>query len=692
MYLALENQLMKRLKILLQSNAFYFFLFLLLCFYVFVFIELIPHKTNIKKDTKEITGKILSYSIDGDQVSLLLDVKEKVKATYYVSSKEEKEELEQNLKIGLTVTLYGEKKEIIGRTIPNTFDYKKYLEHEKIYFCFSASKLEIQKVSISLLNKIKNKIDERLKKLGNHPYLRAFVIGDKTLIDENQYDTIMKNGVGHLFALSGMHLSFVYLFLNKLMGKVKFKKILLFLFLFFYLFIAGFSVSFLRAILFLLLLEMNQKFHFDISRIKILFLTAFLLLFYNPFYLYSIGFWYTFVVTFSLLFTANYIRKHKKWQQVFLVSCITFLFSMPISIYVNYEINPCSILTNCLLVPFVSTIVFPLAIFTFLFPFLLPFFKLSISCLTVLNSTFLTFAFPLIVGKITLFEVLLLYFFLLIGFKWKIKKMFLLFLLFLTFLYNKNLFENHYYVYFLDVGQGDSTLFVSPKKKEVLLIDTGGNIPIPKKEYQIRTKEFQLSDSIVQFLKSIRVRKIDLLLITHGDLDHLGYAKEIGSEIPIKRVMINKNEQTDKEKELLSLYPQVEKYQSTFFDFQTYFMGIYETENDNSILTKIKIYNQTFLLMGDASSKVEEQFIKKYDIQATFLKVGHHGSKTSSSLSFLKQVKPNYAIISSGRNNRYHHPSKETLERLEALHIPYYNTQDSGTIEIAIDKKILSLN
>lgn len=90
--------------------------------------------------------------------------------------------------------------------------------------------------------------------------------------------------------------------------------------------------------------------------------------------------------------------------------------------------------------------------------------------------------------------------------------------------------------------------------------------------------------------------------------------------------------------------------------------------------------------MGDASPKVEKEILSKYQLSVDYLKVGHHGSNTSSSYEFLKKMDPSYAIISAGRNNRYHHPSLETISNLEALDIASLNTQDKGTIEIRISK------
>lgn len=678
---------MKRLKIVLQSNSFYLFFFLILLLYVFFFTKVVRYKTSISDDTKEIVAKLISFTIDGDKLSMVLKDKEKISATYYLKSEEEKELFEKNLKVGKTLKVKGEKKEVTGMTIPNTFDYKKYLYEQRIYFCFQVTQVDILSEKISFLNTIKNKIEERIKMLGNDSYLRAFILGDKTFIASDEYDHIMENGVSHLFALSGMHLSLIYFFLDKLLRKRRGKKLIIYAFLFLYLFITGFPVSFLRAILFMLFLDFNKRMDLSISKLKILFLTAFFLLLLNPFYIYNVGFWYTFVVTFSLLFCSSFLEQKNKILQIMMVSFITFLFSLPISIYLNYEINLLSVFNNIILVPFISTFVFPCALIAFFLPVFFPIFQFFIFLLTQLNVCFAAFSISLVVGKIYLWEVFLFYFVLILSVFFSSKKLFCILPLLVVVFYNQNLFQFHYEVYFLDVGQGDATLFVSPQNKEIILIDTGGSMSYPKKDYQIRNREFNLADNIVTFLKSKRIRHIDLLLLTHGDADHLGYASAIGKEIAIKQVMLNKGETTDLEKELIEKYKRIENYQSNYFDFQTFFLKVYNNENDNSILTKIKIYDKTFLLMGDASSKVEWDLMNKTDVTSFFLKVGHHGSNTSSSFSFLKKVHPNYAIISAGRNNRYHHPSKETIENLKKLNIPILNTQEIGTIQIIIQKK-----
>ena len=118
----------------------------------------------------------------------------------------------------------------------------------------------------------------------------------------------------------------------------------------------------------------------------------------------------------------------------------------------------------------------------------------------------------------------------------------------------------------------------------------------------------------------------------------------------------------------------------------------YDNENDNSLVTYLKYYDYTFLFMGDVSFVVENNIIKKYQLsKIDFLKVGHHGSKTSSGKKFINYIKPGYALISVGRKNKYGHPNKEALENLKNSII--YRTDILGTLEFTIvDDKVTVKN
>jgi len=240
-------------------------------------------------------------------------------------------------------------------------------------------------------------------------------------------------------------------------------------------------------------------------------------------------------------------------------------------------------------------------------------------------------------------------------------------------------------VYFIDVGQGDSTLFISSHAKDIVMIDTGGKIEYEKEEWQKSTSSFDFSETLTTFLKSKGLNKLDLLIITHGDMDHLGYAYNLSSKIKIDSLMLNKNAKNYKEQEL-SFIPEVNSYQSKNIQLLNLNEVITKDENESSLALYLIMDNKKFLMMGDAPKIVEKNIISKYNLDVDILKLGHHGSNTSSDYDFLNIINPDYSIISSGRNNRYHHPSKETIDNLEKLNLEYYNTQDKGTITFKYKK------
>ena len=218
----------------------------------------------------------------------------------------------------------------------------------------------------------------------------------------------------------------------------------------------------------------------------------------------------------------------------------------------------------------------------------------------------------------------------------------------------------------IDVGQGDSALIYN--KKESILIDTGG------------VYNYDVSNNTLVFLKSLGINKIDLLLLTHGDSDHLKDAPNIIKNIKVKNVMLNNNEYNDLEKEIIKLANNITKTYQSSFDFKIYNNYIGKDENSSSIISLLTINNHKILFMGDASSDQESKFLKEENPKAGIIKLGHHGSKTSSDPIFLEKLGVKEAIISSGRNNRFNHPSPETIKTLDNLNIKYYDTKEKGTI------------
>ena len=184
----------------------------------------------------------------------------------------------------------------------------------------------------------------------------------------------------------------------------------------------------------------------------------------------------------------------------------------------------------------------------------------------------------------------------------------------------------------------------------------------------------------------------------HGDYDHMGEAINLVENFRVEKVIFNCGEFNDLELDLIKV---LDKKKIPYYscikelnidDNKLYFLNKkdYGNENDNSSVIYTELNNNKFLFMGDAGVEVEEDFIEKYNLQdIDVLKVGHHGSKTSSGEEFIDEINPKYSIISVGKNNRYGHPNKEVLNNLEDSKI--YRTDQDGSIMFKINKDKLEI-
>ena len=184
----------------------------------------------------------------------------------------------------------------------------------------------------------------------------------------------------------------------------------------------------------------------------------------------------------------------------------------------------------------------------------------------------------------------------------------------------------------------------------------------------------------------------------HGDFDHMGEAINLVENFKVEKVIFNCGEFNDLESELIKV---LNKKKILYYscikelnmdDNKLYFLNNkdYGNENDNSNVIYIELNNHKFLFMGDAGVEVEEDIIEKYNLQnIDVLKVGHHGSKTSSGKKFIDEINPKCSIISVGKNNRYGHPKKEVLSNLKNSKI--YRTDEDGSIMFIIKNNKLKI-
>lgn len=660
---------LKRLKI--SSHYRIILLVLLIIVYVVINIKYF-NKTTINEKQTFFEGKVISKKIDGDYLQLEVKNKETIIASYYIKNEEEKNYLENNLVLGSKIKINGTFNKPTNNTIPNIFNYKKYLNNRKIYLIMNTTDYKIRK-ECNIFYKIKNSIIKKLKKKKNYVYYELFVLGNKNHLDNKMYEIYNNNGISHIFAISGMHLGLLIVVLKKL----KLNNKLITTILLFYGFLVSFTSSVCRVIIFHFL--KNNRFTKHLDNITLLLITASILIIYNPFVIFDVGFEYSFIITLGLIIL--------KPKNIIDLSIKAFLISAPISIYYNYEINLLSILNNIIIVPFISFIFFPLILISVILSFISPIINIMILIIEKYNIFSDKFSINIIVGKPYLILIIIYYFCL---FKYKTKYAIILLIIITKLLL---IVDSSCYVYFLDVGQGDCSIIISPFKRKIIMIDTGGKIEYEKESWQIRNKKVNQGDTILTFLKSLGARKIDTLILSHGDFDHIGNAKYLLNNYKINKVIFNNDSFNDLELNLIKIldsknikyYQNIKEININNNKINIFNSKLYNNENDNSNVIYFNYLETKILLMGDAGIKVEEDIISKYNLKdIDILKVGHHGSSTSTSKAFIDTINPKYSIISVGKNNRYGHPNNEVLNNIEKSKI--YRTDINGSIIFEISK------
>ncbi len=656
----------------------------------------IQYESIYSGDETSITGSIMSYSINGNKLKMNIKDKEEVIATYYIKTEEELVYLKENIGIGKTITVNGTLNEPINNTIPNTFNYKKYLYNNKIYYLFDAHSYNIQNDN-NLLDRAKDYLIKRAYNSKNSEYLLVLVLGDKALISSDEYNTYQNNGTSHLLAVSGSHITVILLVLSFFLKKLKEvpKLIIISLILLFFAFVTNNASAVNRAIYFFIINRINKLGNLKLSNIQVLFITAFILLLLDPFTIYDLGFIYSFCISLGIMYYSDKLNGNLLIATL-KVSIIAFLFSLPISSYINYEVNLSSILINLIFVPWISYIVFPISIITFIFPIFNPILSILLSITNVLNNIGEFISIFINVPKMPLVVAIILFILLLLA--KNNKKYLYVILIILGLIKLSPLINSSYEVYFLDINQGDSAIIITPHKRDVVMIDTGGKITYEVEDWKKGNKTYNLSDNTIKFLKSKGITTIDYLITTHGDYDHIGNAKYIVENFKVEKVIFNCGEFNELETDLIKVLDEKKiPYYSCIKELnidnnKLYFLQTkeYDNENDNSnvIYTELSGYN--FMFMGDASSTTEKEIIDKYNLpDIDILKVGHHGSRTSSSIEFINEINPEYSIISVGKNNRYGHPNKEVLDALEESKI--YRTDQNGSIMFKINNNKLKI-
>lgn len=517
-------------------------------------------------------------------------------------------------------------------------------------------------------------------------YTKSLFLGSMDSSFNDELTGVKTLGLIHLFSISGLHVFYIVSLLSMILKRLKITKetrlVITCLFLPTYFIIAGSSVGLLRSILSVEIGMIFSLFKRNITSLDIYSITLMVNLFLQPMMLTQFGSQLSYALAFALIYTSGM----STIKQTIMMN----LVSLPFVIYKLYEWHMLTMFANYLVIPIFSIVVMPsilIALVTYPLTKIIAGFvamglKLFDNGLNLVGNLpgEIVFGKPNILVTTCIFVVTLL-----VLDNYKSKKTLLLILLYVgSFIWIHYPIQGE--VSFFDVGQGDNILVRTPFNTSITVIDTGGKINFNDQN----TIHYQAPKTSINYLKSIGISHIDNLVFTHQDFDHTGDAGAFLSELHVKRLIVGSGMQNNKQlmdrikKDMKRTKMQLVLAGQHVSDFPFYIYHPFKPgpgSNDDSIVLGTTMNNKKWLFMGDLPSSGELDILNKYkNLKADYLKLGHHVSKNSSSNQFLKSIHPKMAIISAGRNNRYHHPNVETLDRLKLNHIGYLNTQNQGMI------------
>lgn len=629
---------------------------------------------------------------------------------YYFSSEEEKRKF-QHMKPGFLCEVKGELTEPKPNKNPNLFHYKNYLAHRGVYWildvqtykgCVDQSEWKHALIHLRFdgLKKI-----EREFPSSTVGVTQALLFGETGMIAEDTMKAFRELGVVHLLAISGLHVGLIFAILYYYLLRIGVTKEsvtwISIVFLLCYIVLTGASPSVMRAAAMLIVILLSRKVASKLSTIDSLSLVFVVFVLYDPYFVFNVGFQLSFLVSFSLVVSsASILNTSSSIAQLVKVTLVAQLSSLPIIIYHFYEFSLMGFLTNLLYVPLFSSIVLPLTIIVYI---------LSVEWLILLHeylmdgihwvSTIIA-SFPfstIVMGKPPFLFLIGYLIAIYVVFVWYEKKKYILSMLLLIVWASIHMLVNTYNPYgeivFMDVGQGDATLIKLPYNRGTYLIDTGGEVQFPKEEWEERKNRFSVGeDIVVPFLKSKGIRSIDALILTHGDLDHIGGSEAVLEEMKVKEILISPNsEEKGEMRKIMKIarqkrIPVKEAHYPYSWNGDNDGLHIvspqdeeYEGNNDSIVLYG-EIGSLKWLFTGDLEEEGEKEFIRNFDLPIDVLKVGHHGSNTSTTEEFLVETNPSVAVISAGETNRFGHPHPEVVERLKRRGITIYSTGENGAI------------
>lgn len=515
----------------------------------------VTHLGNVENKNLELVV-FDRFDVNGAYVSSIGYLSdEKLLVNYIVKSEEEKKFFKEKF-WGGKLLVNANIEDVSEKTNFYSFDYKKYNENRGIFKRLTINEIyEIKNIDsvyfkfLTLRNKLSLKINKELI-FDKSGYFQALIFGDKSYLLKDDINSFKNLGTSHLLAISGLHIgvliSLIYFILLKFRISVDYIEKIILIIVPLYMLLSGASASVLRAgfmIIFYILLRRK-----NIDKLGSLLFTFLILIMYNPLLIFNIGFQLSFLITFSLLMSENYIKKSKnKFRSALRISVISTLASIPILMYNFYNIVYISVFSNIILVPIFSVVIFPLVIFSYLV-FLINVQVFNIICRPILNIAFNMFdkiqelfliAQPIRIGKLNIFLIIV------------------IFIVVLSILINLNKFKYMNAIYGVlviiliclgaiytpksyteDVKIGKESVLYIRENKNNLLINTSNNIQNFYTDYRKKDKDYDIINQYDLLLNYEGKNKFDYLLLTSVKKNKSGYSPDLLAKDLIGKVVV----------------------------------------------------------------------------------------------------------------------------------------------------------
>lgn len=688
---------------------------------------------EITQNGKEIKAQKKNIYIQENKTKIKLQYGDIIE----VKGKYEEPESRRNYK-GFDYKLYLKTKNILGTLKTTNIKKVSHKIENPIEY--------IESKSIKLSENLKQKANDILPQEIASIFI-GIILGDTTEISEEVIENFRNANMSHILAVSGMHMSYLILLATQIIGKLIGKKqsyYISIILIIEYMFLTGFSASIIRAGIMGIILISSKIFYKNNDVLTNIAISALIILLKNPYTILDLSFQFSYggtigIILFQKFISKNFLEKIIKSKKIIEIISVTIsaqIIILPISIMQFNKLNIYFILTNLI----IGFIIGPVMACGFIFLITLIInvktaqifsiiLQIAIKTL-ILTSQIAKLPYSNIYLPTPNFIQIIIYFlsihiFMFIYYIYNTKnktltvkrfrniismiKFYLKYrmtpktksrtkiisIIIIALIMVMQIIPKDLKVYFVDVNQGDSTFIVTPKGKTIL-IDGGGS------SYTNVGK-----NTLLPYILDRGYTKIDIAIISHMDLDHCDGIIYLMDKIKIKTIIIGKQyEESDNYKRFVKLAKEkrievkiVEAGENINIERNVNLDILWPDSknkisenaiNNNSLVFKLKYKKYSILFTGDIEEIAEKTILERYKnmLQSTILKVAHHGSKTSTTPEFLKAVKPRYALIGVGKNNKFGHPSENTIKKLKEMKVKIFRTDELGEITIKMNKNI----